>query len=52
MTLCDICGEREQTYGGFISWDGSGTAISRTCDECFKLSVEEAKVLQQKRFES
>ena len=35
MTLCDVCGEREQTIGGFISWDSSGdAAITRTCDEC------------------
>lgn len=52
MTLCDVCREREQTLGGFISWDGSGgTAIIRTCDECHKLTFEEARALQQKRFE-
>ena len=50
MTLCDVCGEREQTIGGFISWDSSGdAAITRTCDECKKLSFNEAKALQQKR---
>lgn len=48
MTKCDVCGEREQTSGGFISGDSSGPAITRTCDECFKLSYEEARVLQQK----
>lgn len=49
MTLCDICGKREQTRGGFISGDGAGTSITRTCDECFRLSFEKAKALQQER---
>jgi len=49
MTKCDVCGEREQTLGGFISWgSGGGTAITRTCDECHKLTFDEAKALQQK----
>ena len=47
---CDVCGEREQTMGGFISWDGSGTtSITRTCDECKALGFKEAKALQQKK---
>lgn len=49
MTKCDVCGEREQTRGGFISGDSSAPSITRTCDECYKLTFEEAKILQRKR---
>jgi hypothetical protein len=49
MTKCDVCGEREQTLGGFISWDESGTAITRTCDECKTLGFEKARELQQEK---
>lgn len=51
MTKCDVCGEREQTLGGFISGGDSSTgpSITRTCDECKELSFEEAKILQRKR---
>jgi len=50
MTFCDVCGQREQTLGGFISSDSAGvSSITRTCDECHKLSFEEANALQRKR---
>jgi hypothetical protein len=49
MTKCDVCGEKEQTLGGFISWDDGGKrSISRTCDECHQLSFEDAMLRQQK----
>ena len=47
--ICNVCGKREQTRGGFISGDGACTSITRTCDECFRLSFEKAKALQQER---
>lgn len=45
--LCDVCGKREQTRGGFVSGGPAGPSITRTCDECYKLTFEEAKALQQ-----
>lgn len=48
MGLCDVCNEREQTLGGFISYNG-GRAITRTCDECHKLTFEEAVARQQEK---
>lgn len=51
LAMCDVCGEREQTLGGFISGDnsGGGPSITRTCDECHKLTFEEAEVIQRRR---
>ena len=47
---CDICGLREQTGGGFISGGGgSSPSITRTCDDCYKLTFEEAISKQQYR---
>lgn len=45
---CDVCGQREQTLGGFISGEVGNTSITRTCDECWKLTPDEAMTLQQK----